>query len=71
VAVMLGELKAFPVLQGARGQKPVDVDALAEVIERIGDIAVGLGEGLQELEINPLWVGDESIEALDALIRWS
>ena len=68
VKKMLGELKAAPLLQGARGSQPVDLDALAAVIAKLGDTAVSLGDSLGALEVNPLWVNGSQIESLDVLV---
>jgi acyl-CoA synthetase (NDP forming) len=65
---MLGELRGLPLLRGARGGEPADLDALAGVIARIGATAVSLGGTLQALEVNPLWVRGGQIEALDVLV---
>ena len=65
---MLGELKGAPLLRGARGRPPADLDALARVILRIADAALSLGGSLRALEVNPLWVDGDQIEALDVLV---
>ena len=62
---MLDELVMAPVLRGARGRPAADLDALADAICRFGALAVAVPE-LAELEINPLVVGAEGVEALDA-----
>ena len=67
---MLAELRGAKLLHGIRGMPPVDLDALAAVIARIGDAAVALGPGLEALEVNPLWVRGSEVEALDALAVW-
>jgi acetate---CoA ligase (ADP-forming) len=67
---MLAELRSFPLLTGARGTRPVDLDELTRVIARIADIAVALDGHLEELEINPLRAAGSRIEVLDALVRW-
>jgi acetate---CoA ligase (ADP-forming) len=67
VREMLGELRALPVLQGTRGGIPADLDALAAVIADLGELARSL-PGLQALEVNPLWVRGDQIEALDVLV---
>ena len=64
---MLAELRALPVLQGARGGVPVDLDVLATVIAGIGELAGSLS-GMQALECNPLWVCGDRVEALDVLV---
>jgi acyl-CoA synthetase (NDP forming) len=64
---MLTELRGFPLLQGARGRVAANLDALAEVIAGIGELAYSLS-GLEALEVNPLWVCGDQIEALDVLV---
>jgi succinyl-CoA synthetase beta subunit len=66
----LGELRGAKLLTGARGTEPADLDALAEVITRVADLAGALGDDLESLEINPLLVRGSRIEALDALVTW-
>ena len=68
VVAMLGELRGAPLLRGARGRRPANLDALATVIVRIADAAMSLGGSLSALEINPLWVDGDQIEALDVLV---
>jgi acetate---CoA ligase (ADP-forming) len=67
VRAMLGELRGRPLLQGARGSVPADLDALASVIAGIGALACSL-PALVALEVNPLWVRGDRIEALDVLV---
>ena len=70
VRQMLTELKSFPLLTGARGAEPVDLDELSRVIARVGAVAAALGDDVEELEINPLRAAGSRIEVLDALVRW-
>lgn len=63
-------LRGAALLRGARGMPATDLDALTEVIDKVGQIAVELGDELESLEINPLLVHGDRIEALDALITW-
>jgi succinyl-CoA synthetase beta subunit len=65
---MLGELRGMPLLTGARGTRPADLDRLARVITLLGDAAVSLNGQLHALEVNPLWVNGDQIEALDVLV---
>jgi hypothetical protein len=65
---MLGELRSAPLLHGARGRRPADLDALARIIVRIADAALSLGGRLHSVEVNPLWVDGDQIEALDVLV---
>lgn len=70
IVAMLEELRGYEVLKGARGTEPVDVEAVAHVIARVGELALALGDRLESLEINPLLVRGSRVEALDALITW-
>jgi acyl-CoA synthetase (NDP forming) len=63
----LRSLRAAALFDGYRGAPPVDLDALAGVIARIGAAAIALGPDCAALEVNPLWVRGDHIEALDAL----
>ena len=66
----LRELRGLPVLRGARGTPPADLARVAEVIADIAAVAVSLGDRLESLEVNPLLVRGDQVEALDALISW-
>lgn len=68
---MLDDLKGSRLLHGARGAKPADIPKLCSVIAAIGRLAAGLGPTLDTLEINPLRVDGDQIEALDALAVWT
>ncbi len=68
---LLGRLRGRAVLDGVRGAPPADLDALAAVIARTGDLALALGDDLESLEINPLRVDGTTIEALDAVVTWA
>jgi len=69
---MLGELRGLPMLQGARGTRPADLDAVAEAIAGLGRAALSLDSAphgaLRALEVNPLWVNGDQVEALDVLV---
>jgi acyl-CoA synthetase (NDP forming) len=70
IRTMLTELQGVKLLQGARGTKAADLDAVVEVIYQIADLAQRLKANLESLEINPLRVDGAQIEALDAVITW-
>jgi acetate---CoA ligase (ADP-forming) len=56
------------LLQGARGQKPADVDALVDTIMKVQRLAMDLADEVGELDINPLIVKPRGVAALDALV---
>ncbi|MDG2002216.1 MAG: acetate--CoA ligase family protein [Novosphingobium sp.] len=64
-------LRAAKIFEGYRGAPATDMNQLAAVISSIGEAALALGPDLAALEVNPLFVSGETIEALDALAVWS
>jgi acyl-CoA synthetase (NDP forming) len=67
---MLQSLRGAALLAGYRGAPAVDLDRLADVIVAVGNATLMLGPRLAALEINPLWVCGNAVEALDALVVW-
>jgi len=68
---MVEEIKGYPVLAGARGKAPADVDALVDTLVKLSALAVDLKDHIAELDINPLLVMSkgQGVKAADALIR--
>lgn len=66
---LLRTLRAYPLLQGVRGEGPGDVAALLDAMDRLGDIMHEHPE-IEELEINPLRVlpAGKGVIPLDALM---
>jgi len=56
------------LLAGFRGRPAVDIDALYDVLVRVGQMAADLPE-LAELDINPLLADADGVVALDARLR--
>ncbi len=67
---MLSRLRGRKLLQGFRNSAATDLDRLADVIVSIGNAALALGPELDSLEVNPLLVRGNEIEALDGLVIW-
>ena len=61
------ELKAAPLLKGARGSLPVDLDALAAAVTKLGGGGIA-GRLAGRAGSRPLWVNGSQIEALDVLV---
>ncbi len=53
---MLAALRGAPLLAGARGRPPLDVDAIVDALVRISWLAADLGSRLIDVEVNPLIV---------------
>jgi acyl-CoA synthetase (NDP forming) len=64
---MISEIKGYVILKGARGQKPVNFAALENALLRVSGM-VWKDKKLEELDINPLFVGPKGVKAADARI---
>ena len=67
---MLKATRSYALLRGARGQAPVDLDALAAALQRISQLATDYPE-ITELDLNPFIVGPVGSEAYVADARMS
>jgi acetyltransferase len=54
---MIEEIRAYPLLAGTRGEKPVDLAALVESLLRLSQL-VGEHTDILEMDVNPLKVGE-------------
>jgi len=52
---MVRSLKTFPVLEGYRGGPRQDIDALEEILLRVGQLVEDIPE-IAELDLNPVMV---------------
>jgi acyl-CoA synthetase (NDP forming) len=62
---MISSLQTAPLLTGARGRPPLDLDAAAQALSALSQVAAAHPE-LAELEVNPLLVLPSGALALDA-----
>lgn len=66
---MLKELRGFKLLEGVRGQKGVDQVAIVELLLKIGGeggLLMQLGDHIDELDLNPVIVGERGALVADA-----
>ncbi|MBU4490841.1 MAG: acetate--CoA ligase family protein, partial [Euryarchaeota archaeon] len=61
---MIAEIKGYPILKGIRGRKPADIEAIADVLVSVSEMAEK--ENIIELDINPLIVSESGAIAVDA-----
>lgn len=64
---MIGEIRAQPLLDGARNQPVLDRAELAELLIRISDL-VEACPAITELDVNPLVITDHGLVAIDARV---
>lgn len=65
---MIGRTRVARLLKGFSGHMPADVEAIADVLTRLSQIAVGEPE-IAELDINPLLADSSGVLVLAARIR--
>jgi acetyltransferase len=70
-AQMLAELKGASVLEGARGHSPIDIDAVSQVVARLSDLVNDVGNDINAIDLNPLFVYPNGTlpVAADALVE--
>jgi acyl-CoA synthetase (NDP forming) len=68
VARRMPELRGYAMLTGSRGRLPVDIAALADLVERFSIGVATLAPRVAEIDINPLVAAGSSFLALDVLV---
>ena len=61
---MFEELDSMPLLYGARGREPADVDALVETVARVSQLVTDF-PAIAELDINPVVALPDGVAAVD------
>ncbi len=64
---MITNLKAFPLLNGYRGSKPADIEALAAVLCNVSKMIMDNPE-IKELDLNPVMAYPKGTKCVDARI---
>ena len=64
---MMGEIKASAVLDGVRGNPPVDKDALGKLLLKVSEIIESYPE-IREMDLNPIIVHEMGLSIVDARI---
>jgi acyl-CoA synthetase (NDP forming) len=64
---MIREIKGYPVLEGYRGQEPVDVSYLEEMILKVSSFVEQHPE-IEELDLNPVFAYSDGAVAVDARV---
>ncbi len=65
---MLTKLRGYKILQGVRGQEPVNIDLYADQIARVSALVQAAPE-IVEMDLNPLLGNPRYVTAVDARIR--
>ena len=67
---MLPEIKAYPILQGVRGEKRLDQEKLADTMSRLSQLVSDLSDEIAETDANPIMLYEEGkgLKVVDARI---
>jgi acetate---CoA ligase (ADP-forming) len=65
---MLRSLRGAALLFGSRGAPAVDIDALTDLIVRVGELAADLGDRVRAVEMNPVIAYPNGLRIVDALV---
>ena len=68
---MVLSLQSAKLLTGYRGSQPLDVEALIDVIVNVGEMAKAQKDTLVEMDINPLFVYEKGVCAVDAVLAYA
>jgi succinyl-CoA synthetase beta subunit len=64
---LIAEFEGDKLMHGFRGLPPWPLDALADLLVSVGQLAAGSADWLQSLDVNPLLVTDDGFLAVDVL----
>jgi acyl-CoA synthetase (NDP forming) len=64
---MVKKVKGYPLLSGFRGSKPLDIDAIADLISNVSRIAVE-NPSIDQMDLNPVIVYEKGLVVVDARI---
>ncbi len=65
---LLHKLRGYKILQGVRGQEPINEELFAETVARVSALVMAAPE-IAEMDLNPLLGSAKSVIAVDARIR--
>jgi acyl-CoA synthetase (NDP forming) len=68
VSRAMQQLKSYPILEGIRGQKGIDIGLFSDIILRVSKLLDAAPE-IQEMDLNPLMAVEDKITVVDARIR--
>ncbi|MBT5503322.1 acetate--CoA ligase family protein [Candidatus Falkowbacteria bacterium] len=64
---MVQEIKSYKLLTGVRGEKACNIDSIENTILKISQLAIDFSE-IQEMDINPAFVGEKGLNVVDVRI---
>ncbi|KUG22563.1 acetyl-coa synthetase (adp-forming) beta chain [hydrocarbon metagenome] len=68
VESMMKELKAYPLLKGYRGSKPVNITAVQKTMIRFSTLMMEIKDYFKSVDLNPVMCDEKSCAVVDARI---
>ncbi len=65
---LMERTRIYPALQGVRGQRPADLEALETMLSRFSLLLTDFVEDIQEVDMNPVLAAPGRVVALDARV---
>jgi acyl-CoA synthetase (NDP forming) len=65
---MIESLRLSPLLSGFVGGKTYDVAGLVKLLVELSEWAAGHGDQIEELDLNPVIIGEQSVTIVDSLL---
>jgi acyl-CoA synthetase (NDP forming) len=65
---MIERLEGRPLLDGFRGSKRASVEALVDIVVRLSELAADHADRIDEIDVNPVLLGESGGVAVDALL---
>ncbi len=65
---MVKEIKGYGILKGARGEKPRDIEAIADAVSRLSQLVWDFRDYISEVDANPVIVYEKGLSVVDARI---
>jgi len=66
----ISSIRAFPLLRAFRGRPEVDIQGLSRILVALAGLGMDL-PGIEEIDLNPVIVGEGGAAAVDILVRLS
>ena len=65
---MVSALKGYKLLSGYRGQSPISIPHLTDVMLKVSDLMIALQDQIESLDLNPVFCSDQNCIVADARI---
>ncbi len=65
---MVKEINGYGILRGARGEKPRDIEAIADAVSRLSQLVWDFRDYIKEVDANPVIVYEKGLSVVDARI---